>query len=63
MHNAFMFDRAQRTVLRGPFRAMVKPPWWVTHASADKLGPKLTAMEYRPSLLKLPSILYTALQA
>ena len=63
VHNAFMFDRAQRTVLRGPFRAMVKPPWWVTHASADKLGPKLTAMEYRPSLLKLPSILYTALQA
>ena len=61
VHNAFMFDKPERTVVRGPFRAMPKPPWFVTHRKADQLGPKLTAMEYRPGLLKLPGILATAL--
>ncbi len=61
VHNAFMFDKPQRTVVRGPFRAMPKPPWFVTHRKADQLGPKLTAMEYRPSFLKLPGIMLTAL--
>ena len=61
VHNAFMFDKPQRTVVRGPFRPFPKPPWFVTHRKADRLGPKLTDMEYRPSLFKLPSILVTAL--
>ena len=61
VHNAFMFDKPERTVVRGPFRAMPKPPWFVSHRKADQLGPKLTAMEYRPSLLKLPGIMVTAL--
>ena len=61
VHNAFMFDKPERTVVRGPFRAFPKPPWFVTHRKAHELGPKLTAMEYRPSLLKLPGILLTAM--
>ncbi len=61
VHNAFMFDRPQRTVVRGPFRAFPKPPWFVTHRKADQLGPKLTEMEYRPSFLKLPGIMMAAL--
>lgn len=61
VHNAFMFDKPQRTVVRGPFRAFPKPPWFVTHRKADQLGPKLTDMEYRPSLLKLPGIMVSAL--
>ena len=61
VHNAFMFDQPQRTLVRGPFRAFPKPPWFVTHRTADQLGPKLTAMEYRPSFLKLPGIMLAAL--
>ena len=61
VHNAFMFDRPQRTVVRGPFRAFPKPPWFVTHRKADQLGPKLTEMEYRPSFWKLPGIMIAAL--
>lgn len=61
VHNAFMFDRPQRSVVRGPFRPHPKPPWFVTHRKADQLGPKLTDLEYRPSLLKLPGILWTAI--
>lgn len=61
VHNAFMFDKPERTVVRGPFRAFPKPPWFVTHRKAHLLGPKLTDMEYRPSLFKLPGILATAM--
>ena len=61
VHNAFMFDRPQRTVVRGPFRAFPKPPWFVTHRKADQLGPKLTEMEYRPSFLKLSGIMMAAI--
>ena len=61
VHNAFMFDKPERTVVRGPFRAFPKPPWFVTHRKAHLLGPKLTDIEYRPSLLKLPGILMTAM--
>ncbi len=61
VHNAFMFDQPQRTVVSGPFRAFPKPPWFVTHRKADQLGPKLTDMEYRPSFLKLPGIMLTAI--
>ena len=61
VHNAFMFDQPQRTVVRGPFRAFPKPPWFVTHRKADQLGPKLTDMEYRPSFWKLPGIMIAAL--
>jgi acyl-CoA reductase-like NAD-dependent aldehyde dehydrogenase len=61
VHNAFMFDKPERTVVRGPFRAFPKPPWFVTNRKADQLGPKLTALEYRPGLLKLPGILLASL--
>jgi acyl-CoA reductase-like NAD-dependent aldehyde dehydrogenase len=61
VHNAFMFDKPQRTVVRGPFRAFPKPPWFVTNRNADQLGEKLTALEYRPSFLKLPGILLASL--
>ena len=61
VHNAFMFDKPQRTVVRGPFRSLLTPPWFVTHRKAEQLGPKLTALEYRPSFLKLPGILRVAL--
>ena len=61
VHNAFMFDKPQRTVVRGPFRSLLKPPWFVTHRKAEQLGPLLTALEYRPGFLKLPGILRVAL--
>lgn len=62
VHNAFMFEKPQRTVVQGPFRTALKQPWFITHRTAHELGRKLTEMEYRPSLMRLPGILLTALR-
>lgn len=61
VHNTLMFDRAQKAVVRGPFRARPKPPWFVSHRTAHRLGRVLTEFEAAPSLLKLPAILGHAL--
>jgi len=45
VHNPLMFERAEKTVIRGPFRPWPKPPWWSSHRSAHRLMPELTRYE------------------
>jgi len=45
VHNPLMFDRVEKTVIRGPFRAWPKPPWFSSHAGAHRLMPELTRFE------------------
>ncbi|MBV1865206.1 MAG: aldehyde dehydrogenase family protein [Rhodobacteraceae bacterium] len=73
VHNSFMFDRPERTVVQAPFRPfprnlmsggvtmLPKPPWFVTHRRAHKVGELLTQMTYRPRLSLLPRIMLHAL--
>lgn len=61
VHNTCMFDRAQKVVLRAPFRARPKPPWFITHAKGHKVGRALTEFEASPSPWKLPGIFGYAL--
>ncbi|MBZ0271136.1 aldehyde dehydrogenase family protein [bacterium] len=62
VHNTYMLPDPQKSVLRGPFRVMPKPPWFVTHRTAHELGPKLVELEHSPSPLKMPGIIATALR-
>lgn len=62
VHNTLMFERAQKTVLRAPFRVFPKPVWFATHRTAHRLTPKLVAFEAAPSLAKLPGIFALALR-
>ena len=61
VHNTLMFGRPQKTVVRAPFRAWPKPPWFSNHASAHKLGRALTEFEAHPSVWKLPEITWHGL--
>jgi aldehyde dehydrogenase (NAD(P)+) len=71
-HNTMMFDRAERVVVTAPWRPfprnlglsglLPRPPWFITNRRAAILGKLLTQFEHRPSLLKLPRILWHALQ-
>ncbi len=73
VHNAFMFDRPERTVITAPFQPfprnllsggtsmLPRPPWFVTHKRADKVGRLLTQIAYRPRMTKLPAIMLAAL--
>jgi acyl-CoA reductase-like NAD-dependent aldehyde dehydrogenase len=62
VHNSFMFDRTERSVVEAPFRQFPKPPWFVTNRNAHRIGKLMTHFQYRPSFAKLPRILVNALR-
>ncbi|MEM7605820.1 MAG: aldehyde dehydrogenase family protein [Myxococcota bacterium] len=62
VHNTYLFDRPQKTVVRGPFTVFPKPAWFVTNKTAHEIGRKLTSLYYDGSLLRVPSLLFSALR-
>ena len=74
VHNALLFDRPQKSIVRAPFypfprgaihgqaAILPKPPWFVTNKRAEEVTRKLTFFEARPSLLRLPGIFISALR-
>ncbi|WP_327151285.1 aldehyde dehydrogenase family protein [Nocardia sp. NBC_01329] len=74
VHNAWLIDRIERTVVRGPFRPAPrsvlnrewaltpKPPWFVTNRTAAQTGRLLTAFATDPRWSRLPAIFASALR-
>ncbi|MFJ8660575.1 aldehyde dehydrogenase family protein [Streptomyces sp. NPDC093795] len=74
VHNAFMLEDVEKTVLRAPFtpapRGLVtgdvslspRPPYFVTHRTALTTVQRLTRFTAAPSLTKLPALLASALR-
>lgn len=74
VHNAFLFDRAYKTVVTAPFRPfprglahgsaalLPKPPWFVTNTQAAEIGRRLVEFEAAPSPLKIPGLFLSALR-
>lgn len=61
VHNALMFSRSEKTVIRAPFRAWPKPIWFGTHRTATRLARQLVRFEARPSIWRLASMLPRAI--
>ena len=62
VHNTFLFDRPQKSVIRGPFRVMPKPTWFVNNRTSGAIAKKLTYFYADPSVARLPSIFASALR-
>lgn len=74
VHNAYLFERPQKTVVTGPFapfpRSLLlgethtapKPLWFVTNEAAEATGRRLTHFAADPSPLRLPGIFAAALR-
>ena len=74
VHNAFLFDKPQKTVATGPFRNFPRsvlsgdlhmaprPPWFVTNKTAHKTAKRLTYLTGTGNLLRLPGIFASALR-
>jgi acyl-CoA reductase-like NAD-dependent aldehyde dehydrogenase len=60
VHNTYLLEGVQKTVIRGPFMVSPKPLWFATHRRSEQTARALTAMELKPSLLKFPKILLGA---
>lgn len=73
VHNAYMFGKAQRSLVRAPFRPfprnlrhgdaslLPRPPWFVTNRNAARVAKGLMGFQAAPSWLKLPRIFAHAL--
>lgn len=74
VHNAFLFDKPQKTVATGPFRNFPRsilsgdlhmaprPLWFVTNKTAHKTAERLTYFTGSGNLLCLPGIFSSALR-
>lgn len=74
VHNSLLFDKAQKSVVRGSFYPyprgtahgswylLPKPPWFVTNKAATTTGRRLTYFEANPSFWRLPGIFASALR-
>ena len=60
--NAAMFDRPQKSVVRGPFRSRPKPPWFATAPQAYEVMRRFVAFEADPSAAKIPGLLLAAMR-
>jgi Aldehyde dehydrogenase family len=62
VHNTFMFDKPEKSVLYAPFRAWPKPPWFVMNRQTHQVFPPMVRLEAKPGLGKAFRIALTAMQ-
>ncbi len=63
VHNTPMLEGIEKAVLRHPITAMPKPAYFITHRSAHRLMPRMTALEERASWVKVPAVIAAAMRA
>ncbi|SFM34930.1 aldehyde dehydrogenase family protein [Shimia aestuarii] len=73
VHNSFMLEDTERTVVRAPWRPfprgllslqftlLPRPPFFITNKQQHKIGEALTRFQHKPVWRKLPKIFYHAL--
>ncbi len=62
VHNTYMLDGVQKTVLEGPLTMWPKPFWFPTHKTAHILARKTLSLYHRPAWWKIPGLLLPALR-
>jgi acyl-CoA reductase-like NAD-dependent aldehyde dehydrogenase len=62
VHNAYLFDHPQKSVLRAAFRIWPKPVWFADHRTLRSLGRRLADFEARRAAWKLPGITFDGLR-
>ena len=60
VHNTFLFDRPQKTVLRAPFRIFPRPAWFTRNPSGPAVGRHLTSLTAKPTFGRLIRVLLAA---
>jgi acyl-CoA reductase-like NAD-dependent aldehyde dehydrogenase len=62
VHNTSLFDHAEKSVVRAPFRMWPKPVWFADHRNLAAVGRRMTAFEAEPSWGKIPGLLAAAVR-
>ena len=62
VHNTYLLDHPQKSVVYAPFRIKPTPPWFSNHRNLRQLGERLTKLEAAPSLLGVPAVALAAMR-
>ncbi len=63
VHNTFLFDKPEKSVVYGPFRVWPKPAWSMTNRQTHRVFPRLFELEQSPSAGKALRIALVAMSA
>jgi aldehyde dehydrogenase (NAD(P)+) len=62
VHNTYMLEAIEKTVLRGPLVVSPKPAWFYDNAVCHLLGERMSEFEAAPTMWKVPGIAMAALR-
>lgn len=62
VHNTYMFDKAEKTVLEGPLTMFPKPLWFPSNQGAEAMVWRVLNLYHDPTAWRLPGILWAALR-
>ena len=62
VHNSFMFDHPQKSIVKAPFRIAPTPVWFADHKTLLEAGKRLAAFEGEPGWGKVISLATAALR-
>lgn len=62
VHNAYLFDRPQKSVIRAPFRIWPLPLWFTGHRTLRSLARRLVEFEVAPAWYKVPAMIWDAVR-
>lgn len=62
VHNTYLLEGHEKTVLQGPLINFPKPVWFPAHRNAPGVARQLMALYYRPSVARLPQLFAAALR-
>ena len=62
VHNTYMLANPEKTVLYSSITVKPKPVWFSTHSNPEEIAWKLLQLYSKPSLMKLPALLYKAIK-
>lgn len=62
VHNTYLLDNYEKTVLEGPLINFPKPIWFSNHSNGISVARRLLSLYHRSTLLKLPALFAAALR-
>jgi hypothetical protein len=62
VHNTYLLEKPQKTIIYGKLKLFPKPVWFSGHACPDKVAQRLLQLYANPSVIRLPALFATALR-
>lgn len=62
VHNTYLFDRPQKSIVSAPFRIFPTPAWFATHKNLLEMSKHLLKFEASPTWQNLPAVIMAALR-